>query len=73
MREKMDEQKMYHIMFLPVVSGLDHDFVLNVLTMIVFLGLYLWHTSHDHAHNKELLSEVKKIREELKQKKATLE
>lgn len=55
-------------MFLPVFGGIDHDFVFNVLTIGVFFALYLWHTLHDHAHNKELLDEVKKIREELKRK-----
>lgn len=68
MREKLPQQKMYHIMFLPAAAGFDHDFVFNALTIIIFFGLYLWHTLHDHAHNKELLEEVKKIRDELKRK-----
>lgn len=55
-------------MFLPLFGDLDGAFVFNILTIAIFFGIYLWHTKHDHKHNKELLDEIKKIHEELKKK-----
>lgn len=62
--------RLYHIMFLPVFGDLDGGMFLNIITIAVFFGIYLWHTRHDHKHHKELLEEVKKIREEIEKKKA---
>ncbi len=61
-------KKNYHIMFLPVVGEVDKSLIFNVITVLIFLGFYLWHTHHDHKHNEELLDEVKKIREEIEKK-----
>ena len=59
------KKKLYHIMFLPVVGNFDHDFIFNVGIMLLFLGIYIWHSRREHNHTDELLSEVKKIREKL--------
>lgn len=59
--------RLYHIMFLPLFGEMDSGFVLNLITIVVFFGIYLWHTKHDHKHNEELLDEVKKIREKLQE------
>ena len=55
-------------MFLPLFGKMNEGFLFNIITIVVFFGIYLWHTKHDHKHNKELLDEVKKIREELKKR-----
>ena len=58
-------EKFYHVMILPVFGEVDGDFILNVITILAFSAIYLWHVKHDHKHNEELLEEVKKIREEI--------
>ena len=65
---KIQRDRFYHIMFLPIVGEVDKSLIFNVITVLIFLGIYFWHTHHDHKHNKELLDEVKKIREKLEKK-----
>ncbi|MDO8504354.1 MAG: hypothetical protein Q7S36_00675 [Candidatus Liptonbacteria bacterium] len=60
-----NNKKLYHIMFLPIVGDLDHDFVFNAIIMVIFFGLYIWYSRREHKHTDELLSEVKKIREKI--------
>lgn len=64
----MKDYKFYHIMFLPLFGEVSGEVLLNLLTIAIFFGVYAWHLKHDHKHNKELLSEVKKIREKIEGK-----
>ena len=68
-----NNKQFWHIMFLPVLGEVEESLLLNLATMVVFLGIYLWHLRHDHAHrdeqakrDAELLSEGKQIKEEIK-------
>lgn len=67
------KNQFWHIMFLPVLGEVEESLVLNLATVLVFIGIYLWHLRHDHAHrneqakrDEELLEEVKQIKEEVK-------
>lgn len=70
------ENQFWHIMFLPVLGEVEESLLLNLATVVVFIGIYLWHLRHDHAHrdeqakrDEELLREVKEIKEEMKRTK----
>jgi len=67
------KNQFWHIMFLPVLGEVEESLILNLATMVVFLGIYLWHLKHDHAHrdlqakrDAELLEEVKEIKKLIK-------
>ena len=67
------KNQFWHIMYLPAFGEVDEDLLINLMTIIIFLGIYIWHMRHDHSHRneqakreEELLKEVKEIKEEIK-------
>ena len=69
----MKYTKIWHIMYLPVFGNVDENLLINLATIVIFIGIYLWHMRHDHSHRdkqahheESLLNEVKEIKEEIK-------
>ena len=67
------KNQFWHIMYLPAFGEVDENLVINIVTILVFLGFYIWHMRHDHSHRneqakreEELLGEVKEIKNEIK-------
>ncbi len=64
----MNRDRLYHLLFLPLFGDTDAGFVFNIATVLIFIGLYVWHVRRDHRRSDQLIDEVKKLREELKRK-----
>jgi len=70
---QIPKNQFWHIMYLPAFSEIDENLVINLATILVFLGIYLWHIRHDHSHrneqtrhNEALLNEVRAIKDEIR-------
>ena len=37
---KIQRDRFYHIMFLPIVGEVDKSLIFNVITVLIFLGIY---------------------------------
>lgn len=53
-------------MFIPLFGAqIEEDLIINLVAIILFLAIYVWHVKHDHKHNEELLKELKELRKDL--------